>query len=187
MKINPLPPVDRLRALIDYSPETGEMLWKRRPQSDFADRRYPAERLAKVWNSKHVGKPALNSRMANGYLHGTVDGAYVLAHRVAWKLMTGEDPNFIDHLNGRRADNRFENLRSVSAFTNMRNRKLSQNNTSGVIGVHWEQRSGLWVVQTEIEGVVRYVGRYKTVLEAAKARAEAVDGLGFSERHGLPA
>jgi len=144
---------------------------------------YPAERHAKIWNTKHVGKPALHSKMANGYKHGMFDNADYLQHRIIWKLAHGVEPDFIDHINGDRSDNRLSNLRSVTVTENMRNRKISCNNTSGFPGVHFETRSQMWVVQLESNGCVRYVGRYFDKSEAIAARIKASDGMGFTERH----
>lgn len=178
-----LPSQERLLKRLGYNPDTGDLLWLERPVSDFEGMAYPAERHAKVWNSKHVGKPALNAMAANGYRHGVFDNVDYLQHRIIWKLAHGTDPNFIDHLNGDRSDNRLSNLRSVTFNENMRNRKISSNNTSGFPGVYFEKRSQLWIVQLEIEGRVSYVGGYVDKADAIAARIKACEGLGFTERH----
>lgn len=176
MKPKTLPPAERLRALIDYDPHTGAMFWRARPESMFAQGRYPAARAAKVWNAKFAGRRALGSPTANGYLHGAVDGVDALAHRVAWKIVTGEDPDDTDHINGDRADNRFCNLRSCSRIDNMRNRGVSANNKSGYHGVWQEARTGRWCAQIEHEGQVTDLGRHET--------KEAAVRLGFHPNHG---
>lgn len=183
-----LPSQERLLKRLEYNPDTGVLLWLERPATEFIGMTYPAERHAKIWNAKHVGKPALHSPMANGYRHGMFDTVDYLQHRIIWKLVHGTEPDFIDHVNGVRSDNRLSNLRSVTVHENMRNRKISSNNTSGFPGVHFETRSQLWVVQLEIEGRARYVGRYSDKADAVAARIKASEGLGFTERHisGLP-
>ena len=55
----------------------------------------------------------------------------------------GEEPEFIDHINGNPADNRLCNLRSVSAAANQQNSSMQSNNTSGSVGVY-KLRSGGW-------------------------------------------
>jgi len=184
-----LPSQERLLKRLEYNPDTGSLLWLKRPVTEFEGMTYPAERHAKIWNAKHVGKPALQSQMANGYRHGMFDNVDYLQHRIIWKLAHGTEPNFIDHISGDRSDNRLSNLRSVTVAENSRNRKLSRNNTSGFPGVHFETRSQLWVVQLEIDGHARYVGRYSDKTDAIAARIKASEGLGFTERHisGLPA
>ena len=43
-------------------------------------------------------------------------------HRLIWKVVTGQEPKgYIDHINGVRDDNRFENLRDVSPQGNALN------------------------------------------------------------------
>lgn len=178
-----LPSQERLLKRLDYNSDTGLLVWRLRDVSEFQGMTYPAERHAKIWNAKHVGKPALNAPMANGYRHGMLDGIDYLQHRIIWKLVAGVDPEFIDHINGDRSDNRLVNLRSVSAEENMRNRTLSINNSSGCPGVHFEARSQRWVVQLELAGRVKYVGRYIELSDAIAARVRATEGQGFTERH----
>lgn len=179
-----LPPQERLHNRLKYDAETGELIWRERPPCDFAVGRYPQDRLANIWNGKFAGRPALASPMPNGYLHGAFDSADYLQHRIIWKLLTGSEPLHIDHINGLRTDNRIANLRSVTVSGNMRNRSLSRNNRSGVIGVHFEARSGLWCASMEVGGAVLYLGRFPLIEDAERARKTAEAEHGFSPRHG---
>lgn len=43
------------------------------------------------------------------------------ANRVAWKLMTGEEPEMVDHQNLDVTDDRFDNLRASDRFSNRHN------------------------------------------------------------------
>lgn len=184
MKAKPLPSRERLLQRLDYDPKTGEMTWKERPPEDFSEGRYPTARQANIWNGKFAGKPALASPMANGYLHGALDSTDYLQHRIIWKLVTGDEPEFVDHVNGIRDDNRWENLRSTSVTQNMRNRRLPRNNTSGVMGVHWDAKANLWCATIVVLGRLVYLGRYANIDEAARVRKTADLRYGFSSRHG---
>ena len=44
-------------------------------------------------------------------------------HRLVYFFETNKQPEYIDHKNGDREDNRFENLRSATVIQNGRNRK----------------------------------------------------------------
>jgi hypothetical protein len=184
MDARQLPPVEILRKLLDYDRETGTLTWKPRSVDMFAGARYPAARLAKAWNTRFAGQIALNCRKANGYLHGAIENEFYLAHRVAWKIETGEEPGEIDHANGVRDDNRFANLSSGTRATNMRNRGISSNNTSGVLGVYREASTGKWCAHIEHGAVKRAIGRFDTIEQAAEARKNAEREAGFHVNHG---
>lgn len=124
-KIN-LPPLEFLRECFSYDPETGAISWRRRPLAHFPDLG-----TAHAWNERYAGQPALNHD-CSGHLKGEVryEGRRyrLFAHRVAFKLMTGRDPDLVDHKNTIKADNRWTNLRDATVEDNARNRgKVRQN------------------------------------------------------------
>lgn len=59
-----------------------------------------------------------------------------MAHRLAWLYVHGRWPDgLIDHKNGDRADNRFDNLRDVAHRVNMQNlRKAFVSSKTGLLG-----------------------------------------------------
>lgn len=71
------------------------------------------------------------------YRYISVNGKKYLAHRLAWFYVTGSWPVAeIDHINGMRADNRWENLRDVSRTINHQNlRRPHRDNKLGILGV----------------------------------------------------
>jgi len=117
---------ERLRELLEYDPETGVFIWKTGR------------------GSVKAGSVA-GSKEANGYVRIRCDGGRYMAHRLAWLYVHGEfPPEEIDHINGVRDDNRLRNLRCVSRTENTRNQRLSNRNTSGITGVHWDKKAGKW-------------------------------------------
>jgi hypothetical protein len=109
-----------------------------------------------------------------------------MAHRIIWKHVTGNDPEFIDHINHDRTDNRIENLRSVSTVENCQNQTLSKSNKSGVLGVHWNTRQRKWIASIRRPGVgfSELLGRFDSVEEAAVCRRAAETEANFHPNHG---
>lgn len=99
-----------------------------------------------------------------------------LLHRIAWKLMTGEEPpGTIDHINGDPLDNRWANLRAATPVQQLGNQRLHRTNTSGHRGVH-PHKSGKWVAQIGR----KYLGLFDTP-EVAASVYEAAAREKFGE------
>jgi len=93
----------------------------------------------------------------------------------------------IDHINGDVTCNRLSNLREVSQALNSKNHKLNKRNTTGVCGVSYLSSSKVYVVHLFHNYRSIYIGRYKTLEEAAAARKEAEKKYGYHKFHGMPA
>lgn len=123
----PLPPVEFLRECFLYDPDTGALFWRHRPDHHFQDLEN-----AKQWNARLSGTPALatQTRKPNGEPRA-LRGEFLFrsrrfrvgAHRVIFKMQTGEEPDMVDHRNGDPFDNRWRNLRAATAVTNRRNNR----------------------------------------------------------------
>ena len=106
----------------------------------------------------------------NGYCYIGLYGEVYRAHRLAWLYITGKNPTAqIDHINGNKADNRFENLREASNLKNTRNRNLNSNNKSGYRGVSWASHANKWVAHAMSKGKRKKLGYFDTALQASKA------------------
>jgi hypothetical protein len=71
----------------------------------------------------------------------------------------------IDHINHQPLDNRKENLRTLTQFENMKNRKSkNKNNKTGHRNVCFVD--GWYLVQLQVEGKCKCVGKFKDVDEA---------------------
>lgn len=177
----------QVSAVLKYDPETGKLLWKERDASMFTSSRVSAEQQAINFNKAYAGKFALDVAGNLGYKKGKVLGHTLLAHRVAWLLLTKKWPgNFIDHINGNRADNRAANLRDVTRIENAKNMSCKSRNTTGcagvrklyvVGGVHWQAR-------ITVNKKMLYLGTFTHFEEAITARKYAEKRYGFSDRHG---
>lgn len=115
-----------------------------------------------------------------GYLHVAVERRFVLLHRLAVFLLTGELPRQVDHHNHDRRNNAWHNLRPCTAKGNAGNSSLSRKNTSGLKGVSMNTRSAKWHAQIKINGKQTYLGRRDCPIEAARLY-DAAARLHFGE------
>ena len=110
----------------------------------------------------------------NGYVTIAIDRVKHQAHRLAWLYMTGEHPDenlHVDHINRVRDDNRWENLRQLTAAENQANsgRGIRKPPASGTPGVYWDGRKSRWFVQVRRSRKMHYGGYHKTIEEASEA------------------
>lgn len=153
--------VDEMREYWSYDPETGELT-----------------NLSRNY--------VVTAKDKNGYikLSKTTNGRsyQFYAHRVAWLMHHGTlDPKLhIDHINGDPSDNRIENLRLGTVAQNMRNRRMSSSNTSGVTGVTWNSTGKSWVVHVS----TKYYGSFQDFDEAAAFAKDLYKELGYGPNHG---
>jgi hypothetical protein len=82
-----------------------------------------------------------------GYRLVCINYKDVLIHKIIYAMHYGHVPQYIDHINGNRADNRIENLRETTISQNGCNQKLSKKNTSGCKNVSWNKTRNKWVVR----------------------------------------
>lgn len=177
----PVPPVEYLRECLDYRPETGALVWLGRPPGHFSS---PASHFR--FMSRWAGKPA-GSYTASGYLSIRLGGTLYMAHRLAWALYYGAAPEVslaLDHINGRKDDNRIANLREVTHAVNGLGAVKNSKNTSGHNGVSWASKQRKWCAQVGFQGKVRNLGYYDDIADAIAARKRADAELGFSAYHG---
>ena len=78
-----------------------------------------------------------------------------------------------DHINGELYDNRKSSLRKTTHQQNMMNQKLHKNNTSGVSGVSYNEKSNKWVARIGYKMKRIYLGSFINYEDAVNARLEA--------------
>ena len=150
--------IARLRALLRYDAATGALYWHRTSQW--------------VKAGERAGTLSL------GYRVISIDGCVLRAHRIVWAMAHGRWPRRgLDHINGRRDDNRIENLREATQSENMANVPRARNNKSGAKGVSWHAAGQKWQAHIQKNRKHRYLGLFDTVEEAAAAYQEAAQRL----------
>lgn len=142
MKINALPPIDVLRAELNYDPLTGEFKWKRGKQGRNADL-------------------SVSGVPRNGYWRIHVNGKTYPAHRIAFAMFHGRNPvGEIDHIDRDPLNNAITNLREVSRSQNAGNR-----NSWGV-SKHPKRISKPYQARIKIDGKYKHLGVFATEAEA---------------------
>ncbi len=153
-----------LRELLSYNPETGALTWMFRERKWFA-----ADNVFARWNTRYANKPAFTWIDRHGYAQGAIFDRHYVAHRVIWAMQTGAWPTaHVDHINGDRGDNRWDNLREASHMENCRNRRASSNSTSKYLGVCWNKQAGKWRARINVDGAIYNLGDFASEEVAAK-------------------
>lgn len=129
MKAKPAPEQNLMREFLSYSPLAGEFTWLK---------------------NRHTGRP-LKGRTAGsinkfGYRRIWLDGKSYPANRLAWLYMTGAWPTHqIDHIDGVRSNDRWDNLREATNGQNKANSRINKNNSVGLKGVSRQRgQRALW-------------------------------------------
>lgn len=184
-----LPAPELLRRLVEYRPETGELVWLPRIPEMFKAGRFSALHACRVWNTKNAGRPAFANKRKDGYFSGTLLGELHLAHRVAWAIhFQVSDFGLIGHLDDNGLNNRIQNLFSAERETFSQNCLRRKDSSSGVTGVHWHvnKRWGTprWVARIQVGNKRIRLGSYDRLEDAAAARRLAEIQYGFGAKHG---
>ncbi len=112
---------------------------------------------------------------SQGYIMIQIAHRAYKAHRLVFLYMVGSFPiNDTDHINGIKSDNRWSNLRDVTASVNVHNRsKPPTNNNTGVTGVSWSEHHRRWNVRIMVKKRRLSLGYFKNFDDAVKARKDA--------------
>lgn len=144
MKPKALPKIERVKELVDYDKDLGTFTWKT----------YRGGKAKAGTSAGHMAK--------NGYLIVCIDNNNCKASRLAWLLVTGQDPGEmdIDHIDGNPSNNTFANLRIATESQNCTNRKRRSDNKSGYKGVYAMRKK--WAAQITANKKTMYLGVYDT-------------------------
>jgi hypothetical protein len=147
--------VERLRELFLYDADTGNF-YSRRPDGS--------------------ANPNPVRRSRAGYIHLTVDGANIKAHRAAWAMHYGEMPQgLVDHIDWDTFNNKITNLRSATKRQNTIN--------TGAYGEVLAKGVSLCPKKTRYHARItakrktKFLGSFATIDEAAHAYNKAAIAL----------
>lgn len=141
-----------LKNILKYDPDTGVWVWIINGNNQFVK----VDRVAGCYQKTAGWVIKINTRLYK-------------SHRLAWLYMTGEDPDTkdIDHIDGDRWNNKWNNLRLADDSENQGNQKLAKNNTSGYKGVSKANKK--WYARVYRHGVQYFLGFFNTPEDAALA------------------
>jgi hypothetical protein len=151
----------RVREMLDYSPETGELVWLK---------------------NRRMGPKLVGARAGyvdgNGRLMVQLDKEAHHAGRLIWLWVTGSWPlGVVDHEDRNPLNNRWKNLRDVTQQVNTQNRSMNSNNKSGVRGVYWNKQQGKWHAQIAKDRKKIHLGFFVELTAAVAARKNAESTL----------
>lgn len=99
-------------------------------------------------------------------------------------MVHGVWPDFIDHINGDKADNRITNLRSIVKQENHRNMKRFSSSSTGVTGVTRHHQTNKWRAYITVNQKQLSLGCFERIDDAIAARKAAEAAHGFHPNHG---
>lgn len=142
---------DHITDFLNYDPVTGVFTWAK-----------------KTGQRARIGSVA-GSLMRNGYWRVKVARTTYLAHRLAWFMTYGEWPHMIDHINGKKDDNRIENLRLSDIAQNGWNHRGHKHTVRAKNVSFYGNR---FIVRVNVRRKRIYGGAFSTIEEAVRAATE---------------
>jgi hypothetical protein len=97
----------------------------------------------------------------NGYCVVKINNKRYGLHRIIFMMHHGYFPNEIDHIDRNRANNKIENLRAATSQQNKNNTGITKANKSGCKNVCWDKSTQKWLIQLQINGKTKNIGRFK--------------------------
>lgn len=149
--------VEVVRTLLDYDPDIGHLIWRKRLNRNF--------------NSKYAGTIAgAKHRSGAIQIQLTTDLIQRLfwAHRIAWAHFHGYWPlGLIDHRDGNPTNNCIQNLRLADGSQNGANKRELR----GAIALRgvYQWKDGRYAAQIKCQGKWEWLGLYEDALDAARA------------------
>lgn len=139
-----------IRDYLSYNKDTGKFIW-----------------IKTNSNRVKVGTECLTKNMY-GYIVIGFDKKLFLAHRLAFLFVEGKFPDYVvDHINGDREDNSWDNLRACSRKENSRNMRVIKRGSSIYKGVCFYKKTSKRSSQIMVDSKRIHLGLFPTEKEAA--------------------
>jgi len=150
---NELPIRELIQELFNYNPETGELIWKYRPNQRGGS-----------FNQLYA-----NTIVDTTSFHVQVYKKNYAISRVCWLHYYGEPvPDLIDHIDGNVQNNKPSNWRAATRSQNNANQRIRKDNVSGFKGIT-TNKYGRFLARVQHQGI-EYSKTFKTIKEAIEWR-----------------
>lgn len=160
-----------LLELFDYDPETGIL----------------TNKITRNYNclaGEEAGTLSANSKGDRYYRKVFINRKGYKTHRLIYIIMTGEEAEVIDHINGDSLDNRWCNLQNGTQADNTKNQSKRKDNKSGVVGVCWDKSASKWNAYITVKQKHIFLGYFTDFDEAVAVRKAAEKEYNFHLNHG---
>jgi hypothetical protein len=126
---------ERLHQLFEY--RDGHLYWKK---------------LSSPLSRAKIGEKA-GTWATHGYWRIKFDGVTYMAHKLIYAMHNGGTyPDYIDHIDGNKSNNKLDNLRPATNIQNAQNVGLHKNSTTGIKNVSWSPSKNRWKVLISANG-----------------------------------
>ncbi len=110
---------------------------------------------------------------ATNCIQSTYHNKTIYLHRLVMGQTETISGKHIDHINHNRTDNRKSNLRVCGVQENHYNQPKRKSNTSGIIGVSFNQHRKVYYAKIGVNGEKIFLGTFQNIEDAIKARLKA--------------
>jgi hypothetical protein len=126
---------ERLHQLFEY--RDGHLYWKK---------------LSSPLSRAKIGEKA-GTWATHGYWRIKFNGVTYMAHKLIYAMHNGGTyPDYIDHIDGNKSNNKLDNLRPATNIQNAQNVGLHKNSTTGIKNVSWSPSKNRWKVLISANG-----------------------------------
>ena len=155
-----------LHEYLDYNKLTGILSWK------------------KKLGSKCIVGQEVGYVSTDGYRYFGFKGKTLKSHRIIYFMVTKILPDYIDHDDRNRLNNKWGNLKASTMTQNNKNCNKQRNNKSGITGVSWSTERQKWVARISNNNKPIPLGRFVNLQDAIIARQKAEVKYGYHPNHG---
>lgn len=120
-----------------------------------------------------IGDITSGYQRKDGYKTITIQYKPYYFHRVVFLMQTGYLPDFIDHIDNNKANNKIENLRPCTAQQNCQNKQGITKNKN----ISWSKNANKWKISFRNNGKLQHYGYFKDLDEAINKASEIRNNL----------